>query len=238
MRGCQQLFERSDTPIMRDKTKLSEKQRNILRFMEQYVELHGFPPTIREIGNAINIQSTSVVNYNLNKLTENGYIVREPQAARGLRLTEKALSHRKPVVPASRLVTVPVVGQIVAGNPLPIPDDMAAAFADEPIEVMPAMLHGSDPAEVFALRVKGDSMIDALISEGDIVVFRRTSTASNGDMVAAWLPDRNETTLKRFFREGDMIRLQPDHPTYPPIVVPAANCQIQGRVLGVLRMNV
>ncbi|MDZ4770124.1 MAG: transcriptional repressor LexA [Chloroflexota bacterium] len=223
---------------MRDKTKLSEKQRNILRFMELYVDQHGFPPTIREIGNAISIQSTSVVNYNLNKLTAGGYIIREPQAARGLRLTEKALAHRKPVMAASRVTMIPIVGQIVAGNPLPIPDDIAGAFADEPIEATAAMLHGTDPSEVFALKVKGDSMIDALINEGDIVLFRRASTANNGQMVAAWLPDRNETTLKHFYREGDNVRLQPAHPTYPAIIVSAANCQIQGCVLAVLRMSV
>lgn len=223
---------------MRDKNKLSEKQRNILRFMEQYVDQHGFPPTIREIGNAISIQSTSVVNYNLNKLSAAGYISREPQAARGLRLTDKALAHRKPVTTAPRIVQVPMVGQIVAGNPLPIPDDIAGAFADEPIEVTPAMLHGTDPSEVFALRVKGDSMIDALINEGDIVIFRRANTANNGEMVAAWLPDRNETTLKKFYREGDQVRLQPAHPSYAPIIVSTANCQIQGRVLSVLRMSV
>lgn len=220
---------------MRDKTKLSEKQKSILRFMEQYIELHGFPPTIREIGNAIGIQSTSVVNYNLNKLVTAGYLMREAQAARGLRLTAKAQTTRK-ATPASKVVQIPLVGQIVAGSPLPIFDD--AVNIDDPIEVMPSLLHGIDPAEVFALKVKGDSMIDALINEGDIVLFHRQATANNGEMVAAWLPDRNETTLKRFYHEGSHIRLQPAHPTYEAIIVPAANCQVQGRVLAVIRPNV
>ncbi|MBK8025243.1 MAG: transcriptional repressor LexA [Chloroflexi bacterium] len=220
---------------MRDKTKLSEKQKSILRFMDQYIDLHGFPPTIREIGNAIGIQSTSVVNYNLNKLVTAGYLMREAQAARGLRLTAKAQTTRK-TVPASKIVQIPMVGQIVAGKPLPIFED--TMNVDDPIEIMPSLLHGIDPSEVFALKVKGDSMIDALISEGDIVIFRRQQTANNGEMVAAWLPDRNETTLKHFYHEGNTIRLQPAHPTYNPIIVPAANCQIQGRVLAVIRPNV
>lgn len=221
---------------MRDKNKLSEKQKNILRFMDSYIDQHGFPPTIREIGNAIGIQSTSVVNYNLNKLVTAGYLMREAQAARGLRLTNKGGSTRKPVMPAARVVSVPLMGQIVAGKPLPIFDDTVSV--EDPIEVMPSMLHGSDPEEVFALRVKGDSMIDALINEGDIVLFKKQATANNGEMVAVWLPDRNETTLKRFYHEGDRIRLQPAHPSMEPIIVSASNCQVQGRVLAVIRPTV
>jgi repressor LexA len=222
---------------MRDKSKLSEKQKNILKFMDNYIDLHGFPPTIREIGNAIGIQSTSVVNYNLNKLVTAGYLLREAQAARGLKLTAKANGNgRKSVTTASRVVPVPVWGQIVAGKPLPIFEDIQTA--DDPVEVMPYMLHGADPDEVFALRVKGDSMIDAMISEGDIVIFRRQATANNGEMVAVWLPDRGETTLKRIYREGDHIRLKPAHPTMEDIIVPASNCQVQGRVLSVIRPSV
>ncbi len=226
---------------MRDKTKLSEKQKNILRFMEQYIEGHGFPPTIREIGNAIGIQSTSVVNYNLNKLVVAGYLTREAQAARGLRLVNKDGSGKRRgsnAAVSKTNSTVQVVGQIVAGFPLPIPDDMAAAFSEESIEIMPSMLHGNDISEVFALRVKGESMIDAMITEGDIVIFHKQSTANNGEMVAAWLPERNETTLKRFYREGEQIRLQPAHPTMPAIMVHSSKCEIQGRVLAVIRPNV
>ena len=116
---------------------------------------------------------------------------------------------------------------------------MDRIYSDEPVEVMPSMLHGAPQSEVFALKVKGDSMIDAMISDGDIVIFRRQQVAQNGEMVAVWLPDRSETTLKYFYRENDTtVRLQPAHPTMEPIFVHPANCQIQGRVLSVIRPTV
>jgi len=105
--------------------------------------------------------------------------------------------------------------------------------------VTPALLNGTPVSEVFALKVKGDSMIDAMISDGDIVIFRKQEEAKNGDMVAVWLPDRSETTLKYFYRENDsQVRLQPAHPTMDPIYVHPANCQVQGRVLSVIRPRV
>jgi SOS-response transcriptional repressor, LexA len=103
---------------------------------------------------------------------------------------------------------------------------------------MPMLLRGYDPAEVFALRVKGQSMIDAMIREGDIVVLRKQEVARDGEMVAVWLAERGETTLKYFYNEGDRIRLQPAHPTMPPIYVNPSQCHIQGRVLSVIRVNV
>ncbi len=225
---------------MRDRNKLSERQRNILRFMESYIENHGFPPTIREIGLATGINSTSVVNYNLNKLVDAGYLAREAQAARGLRLTKTGRkSSAQTVQPTGQVLRVPLVGQIVASAPVSIPDDMDRTFADDPVEVMPSMLNGAPQSEVFALKVKGDSMIDAMISDGDIVIFRKQEEAQNGEMVAVWLPDRSETTLKYFYRESETsIRLQPAHPTMEPIYVHPGNCQIQGRVLSVIRPHV
>jgi repressor LexA len=224
---------------MRDRGKLSERQRNILRYMESYIENHGFPPTIREIGMNTGINSTSVVNYNLNKLVDAGHLSREARASRGLRLVKNGRKNGvQPVVTATQFVRVPLWGQIVASNPVPIPDDMDRAF-DENVEVMPSMLHGAPHNEVFALKVKGDSMIDAMINDGDIVIFRRQEMAQNGEMVAVWLPDRSETTLKYFYRENDTsVRLQPAHPTMDPIYVHPSNCQIQGRVLSVIRPRV
>ncbi len=218
----------------KDKTKLSDKQKHILRFMEHYIDTSGFPPTIREIGEATGIASTSVVNYNLNKLVDAGYLKREARASRGLRLVKPG--SKKNVQAASRVVAVQFAGQIVASAPVPIFEDTRSAY--EPIEVTPDLLRGSDPAQVFALRVKGDSMIDAMISDGDIVIFRSQDTAQNGEMVAVWLPDRSETTLKYFYNEGERIRLQPAHPTMDAIYVHPANCQIQGRVLSVIRPKV
>ena len=227
---------------MRDRGKLSERQRNILRYMESYIESHGFPPTIREIGLNTGINSTSVVNYNLNKLVEAGHLSREARASRGLRLVKNGSGRKsapQPVQAAAQFVRVPLVGQIVASAPVPIPDDMASTYADEPVEVTSAMLHGTPQNEAFALKVKGDSMIDAMISDGDIVIFRKQEVAQNGDMVAVWLPDRSETTLKYFYRENDnTVRLQPAHPTMDPIYVHPSNLQVQGRVLSVIRPNV
>ncbi len=225
---------------MRDRSKLSERQRNILRYMETYIEGHGFPPTIREIGLATGINSTSVVNYNLNKLVEAGHLSREARASRGLRLVKNGRkSSTQPVQAAAQMVRVQVYGQIVASAPVPIPEEMDRTFADDSIEVTPSMLNGTPLSEVFALRVKGDSMIDAMISDGDIVIFRKQEIAQNGEMVAVWLPERGETTLKKFYRESDTrVRLQPAHPTMEPIYVHPANCQIQGRVLSVIRPRV
>ncbi|MDL1899649.1 transcriptional repressor LexA [Anaerolineae bacterium CFX9] len=225
---------------MRDRTRLSERQRNILIFMERYLETHGFPPTIREIGEATGINSTSVVNYNLNKLVSAGYLSRSARASRGLRLVKQTGSPRRaPVQAASVFSRVPVVGTIVASAPVPIPEDMGHHVdEDEMIQVTPQLLHGADPGQVFALKVKGDSMIDAMICDGDIVLFRRQEAANNGEMVAVWLDERNETTLKYFYREGSQVRLQPAHPTMAPIYVDAAHCHIQGRVLSVIRPSV
>ncbi|HVU10381.1 MAG TPA: transcriptional repressor LexA [Phototrophicaceae bacterium] len=225
---------------MRDRSKLSERQRNILRYMESYIDTHGFPPTIREIGLATGINSTSVVNYNLNKLVEAGHLSREARASRGLRLVKngRSKSSAQPVIPASQFVRVRLAGQIVASAPAPIPDEMDRTF-DDSVEVTPTMLNGAPESEVFALKVKGDSMIDAMISDGDIVLFRKQQEAQNGDMVAVWLPERSETTLKYFYRESDTkVRLQPAHPTMDPIYVHPANVQIQGRVLSVIRPRV
>lgn len=223
---------------MRDRNKLSDRQRNILKYMENYLDTHGFPPTIREIGEATDIKSTSVVNYNLNKLVSAGYLARSSRMSRGIRLVKSTKGKgMMSVMPTNQLAKVPVAGQIVASEPVPIPEDMGQ-YPEEDIEVTSSMLNGADPAQVFALRVKGDSMIDAMIQDGDIVIFRQQSTANDGDMVAVWLDERGETTLKYFHPEGPRIRLQPAHPTMQPIYVNADHCHVQGRVLSVLRPSV
>ncbi len=222
---------------MRDRLKLSEKQRNILRFIEVHIDTHGFPPTIRQIGEATGINSTSVVNYNLNKLVTAGYLERSARSSRGLRLVKNSKKGViQPVLSSMQVVRVPMAGQIVAGLPLPSFTD--TQDVGDAVEVAPMLLRGVDASEVFALRVKGDSMIDAMISDGDIVIFRKQAFANNGDMVAVWLDERSETTLKYFYNEGEKVRLQPAHPTMDAIYVSAAHCQIQGRVLSVIRPTV
>jgi repressor LexA len=217
---------------MKEFTKLSKRQQKILQFMEKYVEEHGFPPTIREIGTDTNINSTSVVNYNLNKLVQAGYLERSGRVSRGIRLVGDIPEQggKKKVKIAQMPLAIPLVGQIVAGEPVP-----AFEANGDAIEVTPSMLGNTDPNEVFALRVKGDSMIDAMIADGDIVLLRRATTANNGDMVAVWLDERGETTLKRFFMETDRVRLQPENPTMTPIYVNPAHCHVQGKVVSVIR---
>jgi repressor LexA len=132
---------------------------------------------------------------------------------------------------------IPLIGKIAAGEPLPVPWDIGHHInEDQMIEVPPFMLGNVDPNEVFALQVQGDSMIDSMIQDGDIVLFRRIyAIPNNGDMVAVWIEKRGETTLKHFYHEGHRIRLQPSHPTMAPIYVEPADCQVHGKVIAVMR---
>jgi repressor LexA len=219
---------------MKSYDRLSERQRNILRYMEGYITENGFPPTIREIGLATGINSTSVVNYNLNKLVQAGYLTRSGRVSRGLRMTNKTQPGMPAKIAATAGVKIPMYGQIVASKPVQMPEDTGHR-AEEMLDIPPMLLSGVDPAQVYALRVKGDSMIDAMIADGDIVLLRHQEEAKDGDMVAVWLTDRNETTLKYFYREGDKVRLKPAHPDMQPFHVPANVCRVQGRVLSVIR---
>lgn len=222
---------------MKEFNKLSERQRNMLRYIEKYTSDNGFPPTIRQIGENTGINSTSVVNYNLNKLVQAGYLTRSQHVSRGLRLNGPVPGgeRKKAAVHAAALQSrIPIIGNIFASKPVPVPEDYSYD-EDSLIEVTKAMLGGTDPANAYALRVKGNSMIDAMIREGDIVIFRRQETAQNGDMVAVWLTDRNETTLKYFHNEGAQIRLQPAHPDMEAIYVDARQCRIEGKVLSIIR---
>ncbi len=221
---------------------LSERQRNIVRFMERYIERNGYPPTIRDIGEATDIPSTSVVNYNLNKLVDAGYVERSDRVSRGLRLIHSpnkanaAANAKKKRNGLDAFVRVPRIGHIVASAPVQIPEDIGHHISeDDMIELPPAMLKGIDPEETFALQVKGDSMIDAMVRDGDIVILRAQETAQSGDMVAVWLIENGETTLKYYYPEGERIRLQPAHPSMSPIYVNASNCLIKGKVISILR---
>jgi repressor LexA len=214
--------------------KLTPRQVEILRFIGRFSDERGFPPTIREIGEAAAITSTSVVNYNLNILERGGYLVRDLKVSRGVRLSdsgmrEAGLTRRT----AMSGISVPVAGYIFASEPVMV-GDQAQTSADETIELTREMV--KDSGDLFALRVKGDSMIDAMVADGDIVVMKRADQARNGDMVAVWLTDRNETTLKYFFRENGKIRLQPANPTMGPIIIDnPAQVRVQGKVVMVMR---
>lgn len=209
---------------------LSPRQQAILEFIRSYTNENGFPPSIREIGKEVGISSTSVVNYNLNVLEKKHFIERSRDISRGLRLTEDVAP------PAADLtISVPLLGRIAAGEPIPVPDSDFSPFDSETISLTRDMVR--DPEGVYALQVRGDSMIDALIHDGDIVIMRRVQEAVNGDMVAAWLKDEKETTLKRFYWEPGhrQVRLQPANPAFAPIHVDPANLEIQGKVIAVIR---
>jgi repressor LexA len=205
---------------------LSERQRRILEFIKSFALDNGYPPTIREIGEAVDISSTSVVNYNLNALQKEGYIVRDRTVSRGIRLRESLQELRA----AADLIQVPLLGRIAAGIPIPVPED---AFAGEVIGLTRDVVPAGD--EIYALQVRGDSMVDAFINDGDVVVMHYQEIAKDGDMVAAWLVNEEETTLKRYFHEGSRIRLQPENSQMQPIYVAPDNLQIQGKVLAVIR---
>jgi repressor LexA len=203
---------------------LSPRQQKILTFTRRFIDDKEYPPSIRDIQVGCAISSTSVVDYNLKALERMGYIRRDREISRAIELLDG--SGRR-----VRSVAVPLVGRIAAGQPIPVPEGSVAY--DEAVSVTPDMTGGRE--NVFALRVKGTSMIDALINDGDIVVMEQTDTAQDGDMVAVWLKKEEEVTLKKFYREGDQVRLQPANEALPPIYTDASNVEIQGRVLSMFR---
>ena len=213
--------------------KISARQEGILEYIRNFLDNHQYPPTVRDIQSGCNISSTSVVDYNLRILQREGIIRRYPDVSRGIELVDNS---RK--APASDVVDIPVLGTIAAGQPIPIPSDESWNSAEplDILEVPASMIRGR--TSVYALRVKGQSMIDALIDDGDVVVLQHTRHAESGEMVAAWLKGDNEATLKRFYLEGDRVRLQPANSTMDPIVVPAEDVEVHGRVIGIVRSYV
>ena len=211
---------------------LSDRQRRMLEFIQRFGDDSGYPPSIREIGTAVGISSTSVVNYNLNRLVEEGYLDRDQNVSRGIRLTERL---GKAAERLAEVVRVPLVGRIFASEPIPLPGTDSPIFgADEAIEITRGLLTNGEG--LFALQVQGDSMIDAMINDGDIVVMKREPEWRNGDMVAVWLKDKEATTLKHIYREGKNVRLQPANPTMKPILIDnPESIEVQGKVMLVVR---
>jgi len=210
---------------------LSERQRKILSFVQAFTRENHYPPTIREIGEAVGISSTSVVNYNLNILEKRGYIARDKTVSRGLKLVARSGSGAGRA--RDNVVNIPLLGRIAAGEPIPIPDSDFPPFGYETIELTRSIIGTGEG--IYALQVRGNSMIDALIHDGDIVIMKHQEEAANGELVAVWLKDEKETTLKRFYLEGGQVRLQPANPTMKPIYVHPANVEIQGKVVLVIR---
>lgn len=203
----------------------SDTRSRIMDFIHSYYREKGYAPTVRDIARGCQISSSSVVQYHLNVLEKEGSIRRDPEVFRSIRLGRQE----------NKLVQVPLLGAIAAGSPIPVPSsDTWVNEAQEMLDV-PAGMTGGE-TEVFALKVKGTSMIDALVDDGDIVLLRRTSSPGSGDMVAAWLRDQQEVTLKRIYYEGGQVRLQPANEQFAPAYHSPDNVEVQGKVIGVLRM--
>lgn len=198
---------------------LSERQRAILAFIEDEILRKGYPPSVREIGEAVGLSSSSTVHAHLSHLEEMGYIRRDPTKPRAI---EVLVSDDRPEF-RRNLVRVPIVGRVAAGQPI---------LADENIEEYFPLPRDFGPVDdAFMLRVRGQSMIEAGIFDGDLVVVQRTSQADNGDIIVALIED--EATVKRFFREQTRIRLQPENSNMEPIYV--SDLIVVGRVVGLVR---
>jgi len=210
---------------------LSSKQQQIIDFIRRFLVDRGYPPTIRDIVSGCGVSSTSVADYNLNILAREGYIRRHPEVSRGIELLARssALEHR---------LQVPIIGQIAAGEPIPVPtpDTWDVTASVETLEVTEDLTQGREG--VYALKVKGSSMVDALINDGDIVLMQYVNVVENGEMAAVWLKDEKEVTLKKFYAEPGRIRLQPANGQMQPIYAEPDNVEIQGRVIAVIRQLV
>ena len=206
---------------------LSIKQRRLLSFIGRFLDRNGYPPTIRDIVSGCGISSTSVVDYNLNILEKFGHLRRHREVSRGIELLNLPTASR-------RQVLVPVIGQIAAGEPIPVPDDDTwDVTAAATVAVTEDLIGGRDG--VYALKVKGSSMVDALINDGDIILMQSANVVDNGEMAAIWLKMEKEVTLKKFYAESGRIRLQPANSQMKPLYATPDNVEVQGRVITVIR---
>jgi repressor LexA len=216
--------------MVRTSKGLTQRHQKILEYLGDRMN-KGYPPSIREIGEATDISSTSVVTYYLKQLEEWGYIERDAKFSRALRLSGSAHP--------GMFFKVPILGPIAAGEPILVPAPGETYIGDEidGVDVARSLLPvGEKGTDLFALKVKGDSMIDAMVNDGDIVIMKRAQQANNGDMVAVWLPAEEAATLKYFYKEKDRYRLQPANPTMGPIFVKKSEpLEIKGKVVMVIR---
>ena len=209
--------------------RMPARRQQILEFIQEFMTENGIPPTVRDVQKACEICSTSVVDYNLRILERDGYLNRRPDVARGIELLDNSGQ------PVSNAPRVHIVGPIAAGQPIPAfsTEDSASSAEFDTIEVSPDLprRHG----QLYGLTVNGSSMIDALIDDGDVVIIKPTNDATDGEMVVAWLKAEEEATLKKFYLEGDRVRLQPANSSMSPIYCDARNVEIWGKVVAVIR---
>jgi repressor LexA len=204
--------------------RISQRRQQILSFIREFIERKGYPPTVRDILQSCHISSPAVVQHHLKVLENEGHINHEPGIRRSITLTDRP----------GQAIKVPLLGYIAAGQPIPVPQP--DAWHEEPMETLelPADM-ASARDNVYALQVKGLSMIDALIDDGDIVVMQATNTVNNGEMAAVWLKAEQEVTLKKVYRERDRVRLQPANSQMKPMYHDPGNVEVQGKVIGVIR---
>ena len=200
----------------------SQTRQRILKFLHDFVDDRGYAPTVRDILRGCSLSSTAVVQHHLNVLEREGYIHRDPEVFRSIQLLDRKSTIR-----------VPLLGSIAAGEPIPVPS--SETWTSEAVEMLQLTEELTQGKEVYALKVSGLSMMDALIDDGDIVLMEPANTAEDGDVVAAWLKDKQEVTLKRFFQETGRICLQPANSQMKPLYVNPEDIEIQGRVIGVIR---
>lgn len=215
----------------RQREGVEEQEQRILECIRDFIQERGYPPTVRDIARELGISSTSVVDYHLKRLEQARWIERDPRSSRGIRLTVAGARG----LGLGEIVSVPLLGDIAAGEPIPVPaSDFSLLGVEETIELTRSIV--GDPRDLYALRVRGNSMIDAMVHDGDIVIMRPAEEVANGEMAAVWLRDREEATLKRVYWEGGRVRLQPANPTMEPIYIDdPRQVQIQGKVVMVIR---
>jgi len=210
---------------------LSKREQKVFVFLKKYLDTNGYPPTVREIGKGIGVKSTSLISYYLKALEKRGLITRETSVSRAIRLTSDAESELDFSLGDENTISIPFLGYVVASAPIPV----EALSGTETVEINRA-LFGREAEDLFALRVQGDSMIDALVGDGDMIILRHQERVENGEMAVVWLTgDSGETTLKKVYYEAGHVRLQPANPLMEPIIVPAKDVQVQGKVVMVIR---
>ena len=211
----------------KDPNALNKREKAILKFIEKQINANGYPPSVREIGKAVGLRSTATVHGYLRALEEKGYIKKEQQKGRTLKLLKgganKNMEVEKPLYAGKEKVDVPVIGKITAGEPILAFENVTDTF--------PIPIDFVGNSESFMLTVRGESMIEAGILDGDYILVKKQNTANNGEIVVALIEE--EATVKTFYKEKDHIRLQPENCTMDPIIVP--NCEILGKVAGVFR---
>jgi repressor LexA len=205
--------------------RVSDTRSRILNFIRRFLDRRGYTPTVRDIARGCNISTPSVVQYHLNMLEEQGFIRRDPEVFRSIQLVERK---------GEAVSRVPLLGTIAAGSPIPVPaPDSWTTTPEETIQLTGELTQGKK--DIYALRVKGTSLVDAFVDDGDIVIIQQASTVEDGELAAVWLKNQQEVTLKKIYREKGRIRLQPANKEMQPMYFAPEEVEIQGKLIAVLR---